>query len=100
MQLVNYSDIKRKKRLTMDKQTKIKVNNKWYGDLATIYSIENLEDKTVEKVLLFYSNGKVPKFTRGQEMTIEEIENTRPYKMILFNSWDDIPDDMAMSLGF
>lgn len=33
-------------------------------------------------------------------MTIEEVENTRPYKMILFKSWDDVPNDMAMALGF
>lgn len=33
-------------------------------------------------------------------MTIEEVEKTRPYKMILFKSWDDIPNDMAMALGF
>lgn len=84
----------------MDKQTKVKVTNKWYGDLATLYSIRNLEDESLDPVLLFYSNGSVPNFTRNQEMTIEEVENTRPYKMIIFNSWDDIPNDMAMSLGF
>lgn len=37
----------------MNKQTKIKVTNKWYGDLATIYSIRNLEDETLDPVLLF-----------------------------------------------
>ena len=84
----------------MDKKTKVKVTNKWYGDLATLYSIRNVEDESLDPVLLFYSNGSVPKFTRGQEMTIAEVENTRPYKMILFNSWDDIPNDMAMALGF
>lgn len=84
----------------MDKQTKVKVTNKWYGDLATLYSIRNLEDESLDPVLLFYSNGSVPNFTRGQEMTIEEVENTRPYKMILFKSWDDVPNDMAMALGF
>lgn len=84
----------------MDKQTKVKVTNKWYGDLATLYSIRNLEDEALDPVLLFYSNGNVPKFTRNQEMTIEEVENTRPYKMVLFKSWDDVPNDMAMALGF
>lgn len=84
----------------MNKQTKIKVTNKWYGDLATLYSIRNLEDEPLDPVLLFYSNGNVPNFTRNQEMTIEEVENTRPYKMILFKSWDDVPNDMAMALGF
>lgn len=70
----------------MDKQIKVKVTNKWYGDLATLYSIRNLEDESLDPVLLFYSNGSVPNFTRNQEMTIEEVENTRPYKMILFKS--------------
>ena len=84
----------------MNKQTKIKVTNKWYGDLATLYSIRNLEDESLDPVLLFYSNRNVPNFTRNQEMTIEEVENTRPYKMILFKSWDDVPNDMAMALGF
>lgn len=84
----------------MNKQTKIKVTNKWYGDLATLYSIRNLEDESLDPVLLFYSNGNVPNFTRNQEMTIEEVENTRPYKIILFKSWDDVPNDMAMALGF
>lgn len=84
----------------MNKQTKIKVTNKWYGDFSTIYSIKNLEDESLEPILLFYNNERIPKFTRDQEMTIEEVENTRPYKMILFNSWDDIPNDMAMALGF
>lgn len=86
--------------MNMNKQTKIKVTNKWYGDFSTIYSIRNLENEELEPVLLFYNNERVPKFTRGQEMTIEEVENTRPYKMLLFNSWGDIPNDMAMALGF
>jgi hypothetical protein len=84
----------------MDKKTKVKVTNKWYGDLATLYSIRNVEDESLDPVLLFYSNENVPNFTRNQEMTIAEVENTRPYKMIIFNSWYDIPNDMAMSLGF
>ncbi len=84
----------------MNKKTKVKVTNKWYGDLATLYSIRNLEDESFDPVLLFYSNGSVPNFTRNQEMTIEEVENTRPYKMVLFKSWDDVPNDMAMALGF
>lgn len=86
--------------MNMNKQTKIKVTNKWYGDFSTIYSIRNLENEELEPVLLFYNNESVPKFIRYQEMTIEEVENTRPYKMILFNSWNDIPNDMAMALGF
>lgn len=84
----------------MNKQTKTQVTNKWLGDLAVIYSIKNLEDVLLPEVLLFYSNENDPNFTYHQEKTIEQIENTRPYKMILFESWDDIPNDMAMSFFF
>ena len=84
----------------MNKQTKTQVTNKWLGDLAVIYSIKNLENVLLPEVLLFYSNENDPNFNYQQEKTIEQIENTRPYKMILFNSWDDIPNDMAMSFFF
>lgn len=84
----------------MNEQTKTQVINKWLGDLAVIYSIKNLEDVLLPEVLLFYSNENDPNFNYQQEKTIEQIENTRPYKMILFNSWDDIPNDMAMSFFF
>lgn len=84
----------------MNEQTKTQVTNKWLGDLAVIYSIKNLEDVLLPEVLLFYSNENDPNFNYQQEKTIEQIENTRPYKMILFESWDDIPNNMAMSFFF
>lgn len=84
----------------MNEQTKTQVTNKWLGDLAVIYSIKNLEDVLLPEVLLFYSNENDPNFNYQQEKTIEQIENTRPYKIILFESWDDIPNDMAMSFFF
>lgn len=84
----------------MNEQTKTQVTNKWLDDLAVIYSIKNLEDVLLPEVLLFYSNENDPNFNYQQEKTIEQIENTRPYKMILFESWDDIPNDMAMSFFF
>lgn len=84
----------------MNEQTKTQVTNKWLGDLTVIYSIKNLEDVLLPEVLLFYSNENDPNFNYQQEKTIEQIENTRPYKMILFESWDDIPNDMAMSFFF
>lgn len=84
----------------MNEQTKTQVTNKWLGDLAVIYSIKNLEDVLLPEVLLFYNNENDPNFNYQQEKTIEQIEITRPYKMILFESWDDIPNDMAMSFFF
>ena len=82
----------------MNKHTKTQVTNKWIGDLAVIYSIKNLEDTTLNEVLLFYSKDEEPNFTYHQEKTIEEIEATKPYKMVLFDSWDNIPYDMALVL--
>lgn len=84
----------------MNKQTKTQVTNKWESDLAVIYSIKNLEDESLEELLLFYSLNKEPKFTYHQELTIEQVEKTRPYKVVTFNSWDDVPNDMAMSFFF
>ena len=84
----------------MDKQTKTQVTNKWESDLAVIYSIKNLEDESLKELLFFYSLNKEPKFTYHKELTIEQVEKTRPYKVVTFNSWDDIPNDMAMSFFF
>lgn len=84
----------------MNEQTKTQVTNKWIGDLAVIYSIKNLADALLPEVLLFYSKDDDPKFTYHQEMTIVQVETTKPYKMILFDSWDDIPNDMAMAFFF
>ena len=77
----------------MNEQTKTQVTNKWIGDLAVIYSIKNLADALLPEVLLFYSKDDDPNFTYHQKAT-------EPYKMILFNSWDDIPNDMAMAFFF
>lgn len=84
----------------MNEQTKTQVTNKWIGDLAVIYSIKNLANALLPEVLLFYSKDDDPNFTYHQEMTIVQVEATEPYKMILFNSWDDIPNDMAMAFFF
>lgn len=82
----------------MNEQPKIQVTNKWIGDLAVIYSIKNLEDASLPEVLLFYSKDEDPKFTYHEEKTFNQIEVTKPYKKILFESWDDIPYDMALVL--
>lgn len=84
----------------MDKQTKVKVTNKWEGDFVIIYSIRNLENKDLDPLLLFYNINKAPNFHRNQELTIAEIEKTGFYKVVKFESWDDVPNDVAMSLSF
>lgn len=84
----------------MNEATEIQVTNKWEGDLAVIYSIKNKEDESKIPLLLFFSKSKDPYFTYNQEMTVGEINKSGFYKVTEFESWDDIPDDMAMSLTF
>lgn len=82
----------------MNEPPKIQVTNKWIGDLAVIYSIKNLDDALLPEVLLFYSKDDEPNFAYHQEKAFNQIEATEPYKMVLFESWDDIPYDMALVL--
>lgn len=82
----------------MNEQAKTQVTKKWISDLAVIYSIKNLEDASLNEVLLFYSKENDPNFSYHEEKTIEQIETTEPYKMVLFESWDDLPYDMALVL--
>ena len=84
----------------MNKQPKIQITNKWIGDLAVIYSIKNLDDALLPEVLLFYSKDDDPNFTYREKKPFNQIEATKPYKMVLFDSWDDIPNDMAMVFFF
>lgn len=84
----------------MNEQPKIQVTNKWISDLAVIYSIKNLANALLPEILLFYSKDEEPNFTYHQEMTFVQVEATEPYKMILFDSWDDIPNDMTMAFFF
>lgn len=80
-------------------ETKIKVTNKWDGDLAVIYAIKNNEpDADFKQLLLFYSRDKDPKFSYGEETTLDEVKKTFFYKTRTWESWDDIPTDMAQSL--
>ncbi len=84
----------------MNKQTKVKVTNKWEGDFVVIYSIKNMEDENLVPLLLFYNINKAPRFHSNQEFTIAEIEKTGYYKVVKFEDWDDLPNDVAMSLTF
>ena len=61
------------------------------GKLAVIYQIGDL--------LLFYATEKDPKFKRGEAITVEEADATKPYKAMKFE-WDRVPNDAYMMFTF
>lgn len=78
----------------------VRITNKWESDLAVIYSIRNTENEELDPILLFYSKNKDPYFRFGDVMELEKLQKTGYYKSRLFETWDDIPNDMAMSLSW
>lgn len=61
------------------------------GNLAVIYQLENL--------LLFYTKSNDPHFKKGEMVSAERADETKPYKAMPF-SWDNVPNDAHMSLSF
>lgn len=91
----------------MNENTKVKVTNKWTNEvtksgksLAVIYSLKNKENESLPELLVFYQGNTDPGFTCDQVLTIGEAQNARPYKATIFNSWDDIPNDMSKAFLF
>lgn len=91
----------------MNANTKVKATNKWSNEatrsgksLAVIYSLKNMEDDSLPELLVFYQGNSDPGFTRDQVLTIEDAQSARPYKATIFNSWDDIPNDMSKAFLF
>ena len=76
------------------------VINKWIGDLAVIYAIKNPDDSTLKPILLFYSNTKDPKFKAKEIRSLQSFQDSGFYKSCLFESWDDIPNDVAMAFAW
>lgn len=70
-----------------------KVLTKWDtdGGLAVIYQVGN--------VLLFYTSNNDPNFKKGEVLTLEMAEATKPYKAIPF-SMDNVPNDAYVSVEF
>lgn len=70
-----------------------KVLTKWEtdGGLAVIYQVEN--------ILLFYSKKNDPKFKKNEEVSLEQVEQTKPYKALPY-SMDNVPSDAFISLSF
>lgn len=68
------------------------VTNKYQveGNLAVIYCIDG-------RILAFYSVDKDPKFKKDQELSIEEVEASRPYKT---TRADSLPSDAYPDLMF
>lgn len=66
------------------------IKNKWLLDAGgAIYLIKDQ--------LLFYSESQDPTWGSSQKITRSQLEATKCYKQHTFNSWDDIPNDCAMS---
>lgn len=91
----------------MNANTKVKATNKWTNEatksgksLAVIYSLQNMENESLPELLVFYQGNSDPGFTRDQVLTIGEAQNARPYKATIFNSWDNIPNDMSKAFLF
>lgn len=91
----------------MNANTKVKATSKWTNEatksgksLAVIYSLKNMENESLPELLVFYQGNLDPGFTRDQVLTIGEAQNARPYKATIFNSWDDIPNDMSKAFLF
>jgi len=70
-----------------------KVLNKWNtdGKLAVIYQVEN--------ILLFYQTKNDPHFKKNDEVSLEQVESTKPYKALPY-SINNVPSDAFISLSF
>lgn len=69
------------------------VTSKWEtnGNLAVIYKVDNL--------LLFYRKEKDPEFKKGRMLSMEQADESKPYKATYFSK-ENIPSDAFMSLSF
>lgn len=72
---------------------KKEVLTKWNtdGELAVIYRVEN--------ILLFYLTKNDPKFKKGQKISLEEVKQTRSYKVIPYTP-NNIPNDAYISVSW
>lgn len=70
-----------------------KVLTKWEtdGGLAVIYRVEN--------ILLFYSKRNDPVFKKNEEVSLEQVKQTKPYKALRY-SMNNVPNDAFISLSF
>lgn len=70
-----------------------KVLIKWEtdGGLVVIYRVDN--------ILLFYTTENDPMFNKNEEVSLERVEQTKPYKALPF-SMNNVPGDAFISLSF
>lgn len=70
-----------------------KVTCKWETDgrLAVIYQLEN--------ILLFYTTKNDPHFKKGEMVSHEQADKSRPYKAIPFDM-NNVPNDAYISLDW
>lgn len=69
------------------------VTCKWEtdGQLAVIYQLEN--------ILLFYSTKNDPKFKKGEMVSMEQADETKPYKALPYDM-NNVPNDAFISLSW
>jgi hypothetical protein len=83
-----------------DKKT-LKVKNIWNNDSGDVKIIllESLDpSRELNNDLFWYSGSERPRWSRGEELTDEQVLATRCYKSRTFTSIDqDIPNDCYMS---
>lgn len=68
-----------------------KVMEKWNGDFATLYRIDD--------ILVFYPKKRDPDYLYEQEVSMDEVVKSYPYKAISFEL-DKVPEDVWMDLTF
>lgn len=83
-------------------QSKIRVVNHWFNDSgdAEIVLVEPV-DKGLELMndLFWFDGRQMPRWPRGSELTVAQMQTKRCYKQRTFTSVEaDIPNDCHMSL--
>jgi len=68
-----------------------KVMEKWNGDFAALYRIGD--------ILVFYPKKRDPNYSHEQEVSMDDVVKSYPYKAISFE-WDKVPEDVCMDLTF
>ncbi|MGM8215149.1 hypothetical protein ACLIA0_06165 [Bacillaceae bacterium W0354] len=71
------------------KEVLIKWNTE--GNLSVIYRVEN--------ILLFYTKENDPLFNKGEKVSLETVEKSKPYKATHYSE-NNIPSDAVISLTF
>lgn len=78
-----------------------KVANRWVndsGDVEIVLLVPLDKNKELRNDLFWYAGNNRPLWSRGTELTDEDVLKTHCYKQRKMLSIDDIPDDCYMSI--